>query len=90
MRVDIRSRPTDPAVEELARSIYAMFPKCMRCGEPIGAYEDADVRILSHRVVHRGACARLEAQAEETSRDQDKPSVTSPAAAAARRAGPAE
>jgi hypothetical protein len=59
-RVDIRSRPTDPAVEELARSIYAMFPKCMRCGEPIPDYDDADVRILSHRVVHRGACARKE------------------------------
>ena len=64
-RVDIRSRPTDPAVEELARSIYAMFPKCMRCGEPIEAYEDADVRILSHRVVHRGKCARLEDGARE-------------------------
>lgn len=57
MLVDIRSRPTDPAVEELARSIYAMFPKCMRCGQAIDAYEDADVRVLSHRVVHRGKCA---------------------------------
>src|SRR5205814_927302 len=44
--VDIRSRPDDPAVEELARSIYAMFPKCMRCGQPIPSYEAADVRIL--------------------------------------------
>ena len=62
--MDIRSRPTDPAVEELARSIYAMFPKCMRCGQPIAEYSDADVRILSHRVVHRGECARLEDRAE--------------------------
>jgi hypothetical protein len=58
--VDIRSRPTDPAIEDLARSIYTMFPKCMRCGKPIDAYENADVRILSHRVVHRGQCARAE------------------------------
>jgi hypothetical protein len=62
--VDIRSRPTDPAVEELARSIYAMFPRCMRCGEAIADYLDADVRILSHRVVHRGACARQEDMAQ--------------------------
>jgi hypothetical protein len=61
--VDIRSRPSDPEVEELARSIYAMFPKCMRCGLPIDRYEDADIRILSHRVVHRGECGRLEDQA---------------------------
>lgn len=60
MRVDIRARPTDPAVDELARSIYAMFPKCMRCGRAIDSYEEADVRILSHRVVHRGQCAREE------------------------------
>jgi hypothetical protein len=63
--VDIRSRPADPAIEELARSIYAMFPRCMRCGEAIADYKGADVRILSHRVVHRGECARLEDQAEE-------------------------
>ena len=58
--MDIRSRPTDPAVDELARSIYAMFPKCMRCGEAIPSYEEADVRILSHRVVHKGKCAEAE------------------------------
>ena len=67
VRVDIRSRPTDPAVEELARSIYAMFPKCVRCGEPIDSYEKADVRILSHRVVHRGECARIDDSAEGVS-----------------------
>jgi hypothetical protein len=54
--VDIRSRPADPAIEQLARQIFAMFPKCMKCGLPIAAFEDADVRILSHRVVHRGRC----------------------------------
>jgi hypothetical protein len=59
-RMDIAARREDPAVEEMARSIYALFPRCMRCGEPIARYEDADVRILSHRVVHRGACAEAE------------------------------
>jgi hypothetical protein len=58
--MDIASRPHDPAVEEMARSIYALFPRCMRCGEPIARYDDADIRILSHRVVHRGACADAE------------------------------
>lgn len=47
-------------MEQLARSIYAMFPKCMRCGLAIDSYEDADVRILTHRVVHRGRCAETE------------------------------
>jgi hypothetical protein len=55
--MDIAARPDDPAIDEMARSIYAMFPRCMRCGEPIARYEDADVRILTHRVVHRAACA---------------------------------
>jgi hypothetical protein len=54
--MDIAARPDDPAIEEMARSIYAMFPRCMRCGEPIARYEDADVRILTHRVVHRAEC----------------------------------
>jgi hypothetical protein len=58
--VDIRARPSDPAVEELARSIYVMFPKCMRCGLPIASYDEADVRILSNRVVHRGECSAEE------------------------------
>jgi hypothetical protein len=58
--MDIASRPRDPAVEEMARSIYALFPRCMRCGEPIARYEDADIRILRHRVVHRGPCADAE------------------------------
>lgn len=65
--MDIRSRPADPAVEDLARSIYAMFPNCMRCGKAIDTYEAADVRILSHRVVHRGECARLEGNVDVTS-----------------------
>ena len=58
--MDIAARHDDPALEELARSIYTMFPRCMRCGEPIPRYEDADVRILTHRVVHRDACATVD------------------------------
>ena len=54
--MDIAARSNDPAVEEMARSIYTMFPRCMRCGEPIDRYEDADVRILTHRVVHKHQC----------------------------------
>ena len=63
--MDIAARPDDPAVEEMARSIYALFPRCMRCGEPIARYEDADVRILSHRVVHRTVCESRETRAPE-------------------------
>ncbi len=55
--MDIAARPHDPDVEEMARSIYALFPRCMRCGEPIARYEDADVRVLTHRVVHKERCA---------------------------------
>ncbi|HTI63944.1 MAG TPA: hypothetical protein VL524_10530 [Gemmatimonadaceae bacterium] len=62
--MDITGRPDDPAIEELARSIYSLFPRCMRCGETIARYEDADIRILSHRVVHRGRCAEEEAAGE--------------------------
>ena len=56
--MDIAARSNDPAVEEMARSIYTMFPRCMRCGEPIARYEDADVRILTHRVVHKRPCGQ--------------------------------
>jgi hypothetical protein len=65
--VDIRARPDDPEVDLLARQIFAMFPKCMKCGQPIGAFEDADIRILSHRVVHRTRCSSgsIEAPAAE-------------------------
>jgi hypothetical protein len=58
--MDIAARRDDPAVEEMARSIFALFPRCVRCGELIARYEDADVRILSHRVVHRGACVEAD------------------------------
>jgi len=60
--MDIAARRDDPDVEELARSIYAMFPRCMRCGEPIARYEEADVRVLTHRVVHKERCAAEDAR----------------------------
>jgi hypothetical protein len=58
--MDIAARPNDPDVEVMARSIYSMFPRCMRCGEVIARYEDADVRVLTHRVVHKGTCVAQE------------------------------
>jgi hypothetical protein len=58
--MDIRTRANDPALEEMARSIHALYPRCMRCGQPIPDYQDADVRILTNRVVHRIGCAAHE------------------------------
>lgn len=49
-------RYNDPIIETIARSIHAFFPRCRACGEPIEQFEDADVRILTQRVVHRGGC----------------------------------
>ena len=60
--MDIAARHDDPALEEVARAIFALFPRCMRCGLKIARYEDADVRILTNRVVHRGKCAMKEDQ----------------------------
>lgn len=54
--MDIAARYDDPVVEELARSIFTLFPRCMKCGELIARFEDADVRVLTNRVVHRGQC----------------------------------
>ena len=48
-------RYDDPILETIARSIYTFFPRCMRCGEPIESFDDADIRILTNRVVHRDA-----------------------------------
>ena len=49
-------RYDDPILETIARSIYTFFPRCVRCGEPIASFDDADIRILSNRVVHRSQC----------------------------------
>ena len=60
--MDIAARHDDPALEEVARAIFALFPRCMKCGVEIPRFEDADVRILTNRVVHRGTCTGDEDQ----------------------------
>lgn len=64
--VPLRSRPIslatrhgDPILDLIARSVFALFPHCMKCGQRIERFEDAEVRILQYRVVHRGACPPL-------------------------------
>ena len=49
-------RYDDPILETIARSIHTFFPRCLRCGEPIESFNDADIRILTNRVVHRESC----------------------------------
>jgi len=49
-------RYDDPILETIARSIHTFFPRCMKCGKAIESFEDADIRILTNRVVHRGGC----------------------------------
>ena len=49
-------RYNDPILDTIARSIFAFFPRCRKCGQPIMRFEDADVRILTQRVVHRYSC----------------------------------
>ena len=49
-------RYDDPILETIARSIHTFFPRCLRCGEPIESFADADIRILTNRVVHRADC----------------------------------
>jgi hypothetical protein len=53
-------RYDDPILETIARSIHTFFPRCVKCGEPIESFEEADIRILTNRVVHRGNCLRSE------------------------------
>jgi hypothetical protein len=61
-------RYNDPLLETIARSIHTFFPRCRNCGEPIEHYEDAEVRILTQRVVHRGACPKREPATLESPR----------------------
>jgi hypothetical protein len=49
-------RYDDPILETIARSIHTFFPRCVKCGEPVETFEDADVRIHTKRVVHRTVC----------------------------------
>ncbi len=52
----IFSRHRDPMLDQIARDTFALFPNCHRCGRPVEQFEEADVRILVQRVVHRGQC----------------------------------
>jgi hypothetical protein len=54
--VVLSGRHDDPMLEQLARDVFAMFPNCHRCGQPIARFEDADIRVHTQRVVHRGEC----------------------------------
>lgn len=56
MPLPLSAHADDPILETIGRSIFTLFPRCMRCGERIERYEDAEVRILANRVVHRGRC----------------------------------
>lgn len=51
----LSARVGDPVLDTIARSIFALFPRCVKCGERIERFEDAEVRILTSRVAHR-AC----------------------------------
>jgi hypothetical protein len=55
------SRRGDPILDVIARDTFALFPRCHRCGERIAVFEDAEVRVLVLRVVHRGPCPALPA-----------------------------
>lgn len=46
----------DPVLAEIARTVHELFPHCLRCGEPIAAADQADVRLFRNRLVHRHAC----------------------------------
>ena len=52
----ISGRHDDPLLDQFARDTFALFPQCRRCGQRIARFEDADVRVHTPRVVHRGAC----------------------------------
>lgn len=56
-------RYDDPILDTIAKSVFTLFPRCVKCGERIERFEDADVRILTNRVVHREPCALAEAPA---------------------------
>jgi hypothetical protein len=50
------SRHGDPLLDQIARDTFALFPNCHRCGRRIERIEEADVRVLVQRVVHRHRC----------------------------------
>lgn len=58
--IPLSARVGDPIVETIARSVFALFPRCRKCGVRIERFDEADVRILQHRIVHRTECQPTE------------------------------
>jgi hypothetical protein len=52
----LSGRHGDPILDQIARDTFALFPHCHRCGQEIAKFEDADIRVHSLRIVHRGVC----------------------------------
>ncbi|HEX6059084.1 MAG TPA: hypothetical protein VFZ11_08715 [Gemmatimonadaceae bacterium] len=61
----LSARHDDPALETLARELYALFPACVRCSEPIARYEEAEVLVHVNRLAHRGRCDVVQARRGE-------------------------
>ncbi len=64
--ISLATRANDPILELIARSVYALFPRCAKCGERVERFEDADVRILTYRVIHREGCPSAGAEAKDS------------------------
>ncbi len=62
--ISLATRANDPILELIARSVYTLFPRCAKCGERVERFEDADVRILTYRVIHRGGCPQAPGKPE--------------------------
>ena len=67
------SRHGDPILDQIARDTFALFPNCHRCGQRIERFEDADVRVLVLRVVHRAPCPAPESLERAPSPDARGP-----------------
>jgi hypothetical protein len=63
------SRRGDPMLDQIARDTFALFPNCHRCGQRVARFEDADVRVLVQRIVHRGPCPVTRASSEAFDED---------------------
>ncbi len=55
-RMPLSTRANDPILGEIALAIWTLFPECLICGGRIARFEDADIRIHSHRAVHLASC----------------------------------
>jgi hypothetical protein len=67
------SRHRDPLLDQIARDTFALFPNCHLCGRRIERFEDADVRVLVLRVVHRDGCPPPAAAEPMTTPDASAP-----------------